>query len=212
TAGMKAALENLPAPQDGPQPVRAARFHVTREEPVYRFDGTGHSLVRDAWYAARERDDEAAERIRKYRVQQGEMAKLAGHYAATLRFAAQSTGTAPEIIPPGYRPDLYVPELMRGRPLVGLCSRGTISNATPFVVPKFGSSTNATADHVEGTNPTDGALAFATETVTPTAISGKMVLTREIVDSSNPAIDQIALATMRESYNRQTEQKVYDAL
>jgi len=209
---MKAALENLPAPQDGPQPVRAARFHVTREEPVYRFDGTGHSLVRDAWYAARERDDEAAERIRKYRVQQGEMAKLAGHYAATLRFAAQSTGTAPEIIPPGYRPDLYVPELMRGRPLVGLCSRGTISNATPFVVPKFGSSTNATADHVEGTNPTDGALAFATETVTPTAISGKMVLTREIVDSSNPAIDQIALATMRESYNRQTEQKVYDAL
>lgn len=212
TAGMKAALENLPAPQDGPQPVRAARFHVTREEPVYRFDGTGHSLVRDAWYAARERDDEAAERIRRYRVQQNEMAKLAGHYASTLQFAAQSTGTAPEIIPPGYRPDLYVPELIRGRPLVGLCSRGTISNATPFVVPKFVSSTNATADHVEGTNPTDGELEFGTETVTPGAISGKMVLTREIVDSSNPAIDQIALATMRESYNRQTEQKVYAAL
>jgi hypothetical protein len=32
------------------------------------------------------------------------------------------------------------------------------------------------------------------------------------VDSSNPAIDQIALATMRESYNQQTEAKVYTLL
>jgi hypothetical protein len=45
--------------------------------------------------------------------------------------------------------------------------------------------------------------------VTPGGISGRMVLTREIVDSSNPAIDQIALAAMRESYARQTEAKVY---
>ena len=41
--------------------------------------------------------------------------------------------------------------------------------------------------------------------MTPQAISGRIVLTREIVDSSNPAIDQIAFAEMRESYDRQTE-------
>ncbi|NIJ10620.1 HK97 family phage prohead protease [Saccharomonospora amisosensis] len=202
--GVKAALEQLPAPQDGPQGVRAARYTVGREAPVYSFNGFGNSLVRDAWYAAREQDSDATERLRKYRAQMDEMSKL-----AAANFAPQSTTSASQIIPPGYRPDLYVPELTRGRPLVGLCSRGMISNATPFLVPTFGSVTGATADHVEGTNPADGSLTFGEVTVTPGAISGRLTLTREIVDSSNPAIDQIALAAMRESYNQQTEAKVY---
>ncbi|HTE70322.1 MAG TPA: hypothetical protein VK942_16450, partial [Actinomycetes bacterium] len=58
--GVKAALENMVDPQrDGPEPVRAARFQVTREAPIYAFDGRGPSLVRDAWYAQREHDDDA---------------------------------------------------------------------------------------------------------------------------------------------------------
>lgn len=209
TEGVKAALENISAPQGERGAVRAARYTVTREAPIYTFNGLGDSLVRDAWYAGRERDSDAIERLRKYRVQQGEMAKLASQLMAAQAFTPQSTSSASEIIPPGYRPDLYVPELMKGRPLVGACSRGTIANATPFLVPVFESASSASADHVEGTNPSDGTLAFDEKTVTPGAISGRITLTREIVDSSNPAIDQIALAAMRESYNQQTEVKVY---
>lgn len=216
SAGIKNALETITAPQDGPQPVRAARYTVTREAPIYSLNGAGPSLVKDAWYSIRERDDDAIERLRKYRAQQGEMAKLASQMMAnqvfSAQFAPQGTSALPEVIPPGYRPDLYVPELMKGRPLVGACSRGTIANATPFLVPVFTSSTGATADHVEGTNPSDGSMALDEKTVTPGAISGRLVLTREIVDSSNPAIDQIALATMRESYSQQTEAKVYTML
>lgn len=208
SAGFKTALESMPNPQDGPQTVRAARYTVTRESPVYAFNGGGNSLVRDAWYAGREHDHDAVERLRKYRSQSEEIAKL----ASAASFATSSTANAAEIIPPGYRPDLYIPELTQGRPLVSATSRGTIANATPFTVPVFGSSSGATADHVEGTNPTDGTLTFATKTVTPQGLSGKMILTRELVDSSNPAIDQIALATMRESYARQTESKVYTLL
>jgi phage head maturation protease len=211
SAGVKVALEEMTAPgQDGPKPVRAARYAVSREEPVYRFDGSGpHSLVKDAWYAATAHEEEAVERLRKYRRQTEEIAQLA---TQVLKFAPQSTATAAEIIPPGYRPDLYVAELQRNRPLVSLASRGSIANATPFTVPVFTSSTTATADHVEGTNPADGSLDLGTKTVTPVAVSGRLVLTREIVDSSNPAIDQIALATMRESYARQTEAKLYTLL
>jgi HK97 family phage major capsid protein len=214
SAAFKTALEALPNPQgeQGPGEVRAARFQVTREEPVYAFNGTGHSLVRDAWYSARERDHDATERIRKYRLQSEEVAKLAAHQVATQAFTASSTSTAGQIIPPGYRPDLYVPQLQQGRPLVGMASQGVIANATPFTVPVFTSVTGASGDHVEGTNPTDGTLSFGTKTVTPGAIDGKLILTREIVDSSNPAIDQIALAAMRESYARQTEGKVYTLL
>lgn len=208
-AAFKTAFEKLDnTPGDGPQPVRAARYTVTREAPVYSMTGGGPSLVRDAWYARVEHDDDAKERIRKYRAQSEDMAKL----AQAARFTTSNTSNASAIIPPGYRPDLYIPELGQGRPLVNALSMGTITNATPFVVPVFGSVTGATGDHVEGVNPTDGTLNFNTKTVTPGAVSGRLVLTREIVDSSNPAIDQIALATMRESYARQTEAKVYAAL
>lgn len=212
SAGIKTALEEISAPQSGPESVKAARFQVTYEPPVYAFAGTGHSLVRDAYHAYHQRDREAQERLRKYEQQTEEMAKLATAALETARFTPQSTSTASQIIPPGYRPDLYVSELLRGRPLVAACARGSIDNATPFVVPVFTSSTSVTADHVEGTNPSDGSMAFTTKTVTPGGISGRLTLTREIVDSSNPAIDQIALATMRESYARQTETKVYTLL
>lgn len=214
SAAFKTALENLPNPQgeQSPGEVRAARFQVTREEPVYAFNGMGHSLVRDAWYSVRERDHDATERIRKYRLQSEEVAKLAAHQVAMQAFATSTTANSGQIIPPGYRPDLYVPQLQQGRPLVSMTSQGVIANATPFTVPVFTSATGATGDHVEGTNPADGTLTFGTKTVTPGAIDGKLILTREIVDSSNPAIDQIALAAMRESYARQTEAKVYTLL
>ncbi len=207
--GVKVALENIGDPQRGS--VKAARYSVTREEPVYRFDGSGFSLVRDAWQAATAHEEDAIERLRKYRKQTEEVATLF-HQSFSLNFTPQTTSTASQIIPPGYRPELYVPQLQQERPIVSAASQGTISNAAPFTVPIFGSSTSVSADHVEGTNPSDGSVAFSTKTVTPQAISGRLVLTRELVDSSNPAIDQIALATMRESYNRQTEVKAYTLL
>jgi Phage capsid family len=218
-AGIKVALEGLPTPQDqGPQRVRAARFTVVREAPVYSLNQAhpGPSLVRDAYYAATTHDHEALERLRKYRTQTEEVAQIAQVKLASqmlsASFATSTTVTDPEVIPPGYRPDLYVPQLAQERPLVSSASHGTISNATPFVVPVFTSITGGSADHVEGTNPTDGTLAFASKTVSPLGISGLLKLTREIVDSSNPAIDAIALQAMRESYSQQTEGKVYTLL
>lgn len=212
SAGIKAALEGITAPQDGPQPVRAARYTVTREAPIYSLNGAGPSLVRDGWYAAMHRDGDAIDRLRKFRMQTEDLAKLTNAELQRQRFTTITTGNASQVIPPGYRPDLFVPMLGQGRPMVNALSRGVIENATPFVVPIFGSVSGAAADHVEGTNPTDGTLTLTTKTVTPGAISGSLVLTREIVDSSNPAIDQIALNAMQESYNRQTEGKVYTLL
>jgi hypothetical protein len=218
SAAMRAALEDLPNPQagGGPQPVRAARYTITREEPVYSLNGYGNSLVRDAWYSAREHDADARERLRRFRVQTDELAKYARSVIAfsgnRAQFTAVSTANAGQLIPPGYRPDLFIPMLNQQRPLVNALSQGTIENATPFVVPVFGSFSGATGDNVEGSNPSDGTLSFTTKTVTPGAISGILNLNREIADSSNPAIDQIALQAMRESYSRQTEGKVYTEL
>lgn len=182
----------------------AARFQVIKEPPVYRFngDGGGDSMVKDAWAYHIDRDHDARDRLRKFNEQQRDLVK----------FATVTTGTASDVIPPGYRPDLYVTELMQGRPITNLVSRGSISDATPFTVPRFVSATGATGDHTEGTNPTDGSLDLDTVTVTPGAISGLFKLTREIIDAANPAIDAIAMAAMRESWNIQTETKLYAEL
>jgi hypothetical protein len=210
SAGVRTAVGDIGAPQ-GRGEVNAARYSVTREEPIYRFDGAGESLVKDAWNAIEAHDESAIERLRKFRRQTEDVAKMFAD-RLTLNFAPESTATSPQIIPPGYRPDLYIGDLFRDRPLVDAATRGTIQNASPFSVPVFSSVTGASADHVEGTNPSDGDLAFTTRTVTPQAISGRIVLTRELVDSSNPTIDQIAINEMRESYARQTETKVYTLL
>lgn len=198
-------VDRLPDPQRSTEdrPVRAARATITREEPVYTMGGgRGPSLIKDAFYAMKMNDHDAKNRVEKFRRQQADLQTLAGQ----RRFV--DTTTASEIIPPGYRPDLFVTELTRGRPLTNSLSRGVITDATPFTVPTFTSSSGATGDHTEGTNPTPGTIQFGSKTIQPGAISGSIRLTREIVDAANPAIDAIALSTMRESYARQTEQKV----
>lgn len=208
-----ARLEGPTAALD--QEFAAARVKVVSESPVYRFDSDprGHSMVRDFWRANTERDHDAVERLRRFQDQQRDMVKLLQRMPMSARAMFDVTqANASQVIPPGYRPDLFVNELMRGRPLTAMASRGTITDATPFTVPRFVSSTGATADHVEGTNPTEASMTLDAVTVSPGAISGRFDLTREIVDASNPAIDAIALATMREAYNRQTEQKAYAAL
>lgn len=216
TDAFEAAFKSLEGPQTGHRAEMAgARLKVMREEPVYRFDGNvrAPSMVRDFWRANTEREQDAIERLRKFQAQQRDMVDLLAKFPPHVRQQFQvSTANAGDVIPPGFRPDLFVTELRQGRPIVAQASRGTITDATPFTVPRFVSSSGATADHVEGTNPTPGTLSLDSVTVSPGAVSGRFELTREIVDASNPAIDAIALAAMRESFNQQTEVKAYAEL
>lgn len=214
TAAVTAAFERLPLPQHGVEaqrPVPAGRAQVVSEPPVYSFAGRGPSLVRDAWHARVEGNDDARQRLRKFGQQQQEIMTMFAR-RPDLAFAAENTAGNSAIIPPGYRPDLYVSQLLQGRPLVEAVSRGALTDATPFTIPRFTSATGAAADHVEGTNPADGDLTLGTVTVTPSGVSGRFTLTREIVDSSNPAIDAIAFGAMREAYAQNTEAKVYAEL
>ena len=206
------AFAHLPQPQGVPerQVVPAGRLQSVREAPVYLMNGSGPSLVRDTWKARTEGDHEAAERLRKFGLQTQESAKDA-MVPGTTEFAI-TTGNASQVIAPGYRPDMYVTQLMKGRPLMDSLSRGTLADATPFNIPAFVSTSGATGTHVEGTNPTGGTLTLGVVTVVPTAISGLFELTREIVDSANPAIDAIAMAAMNESYSQQTDGIVYSEL
>lgn len=218
TAGMTAALteahrqlvtdlvQAMPAPQR--QVIPAGRLQGVKEPMVYRMNGQGPSFVRDAWKARTEGDHEARDRVMKFQAQVAEAAEQAMDDPSF----AITTGNAGAVVPPGFRPELYVAQLLKGRPLSNAISSGTIADASPFTIPAFVSSSGSTADHVEGVNPSEGSLSVGTITVSPQAISGLYKITREIADSSNPAIDAIATQAMSESYSQQTEGKVYAKL
>lgn len=191
-----------------------ARAQVV-EPAVYTLDGTGFSFVHDSWtarnaqYGSRDHEDAVA-RLRKYQDQTATFAtdpRLA-------RFAnAGNTTDQADIIPPGYRPDLYVGQLPKGRVLFEAVSRGRITNATPFKIPFWKGSANLSGTNTEGTGPSTGTITDHDYiTVTPTAQSGEFVVTRELMDAANPAIDQIALAAMREEYARDTETVIAAAI
>lgn len=219
TAALTAAVAALPLPQAAARQTVQAGTGVQSvvEPPVYRFNGHGDSIVKDMWKSRTMGDHEATQRLRKFARQTEEVsAQIADNMvidpATGHASFAVNTGNASPIVPPGYRPDMFVTQLLKGRPLASSLSRGTLSDATPFNIPKFVSSSNATAEHVEGVNPSQGTLALGLVTVSPTAISGTYQLTREIVDSANPAIDAIAAQAMQESYRQQTEAMVYAEL
>jgi phage head maturation protease len=200
-------------PPDGRATVSAGQGVATvgREEPVYMMNGNGPSFVRDTWKMRTEGDHEAAARVRKFMQQTEDAARSRAALTAGAEFAV-NTGNASGVVPPGYRPDMFVSQLLKERPLTNSVSRGTLTDATPFNIPKYVSSSGESAQHVEGVNPSQGSLVLGVTTVSPTAVSGLFQLTREIVDSANPAIDAIAMAAMREAYSQQTEAMVYAEL
>lgn len=211
-AAFTGALEKLTVPQRDTVNPTTHLQHI-REPLVYSMNGSGPSFVRDAWTARTERfgpaADEAQARLRKY---QEQTAELSAQEYATFANAGNTTDQA-QIIPPGYRPDLYVGQVPQGRPLAESMSRGVLTDATPFKVPVFVNAASLSGTNTEGTNPTTGTITNHTYvTVTPTAQSGLFTISRELIDAANPAIDAIARAAMQEEYARDTEAIIKTAL
>jgi HK97 family phage prohead protease len=208
TRAVEALNSTVPAEQraSGLSPVAA----VT-EPLVYNLTGLGHSFVRDAWdarnlsYGSKEANDAYA-RLQKYTQQTEELATAAAVRRVELANAGNTTDQA-QLIPAQYRGDLYVGQVPQGRPIFdAIGTRVTLANATPFKVPVWVGAAGLSGENVEGTGLAAGTITDHTyRTCTPTARQGEFVVTRELMDSSNPAIDVIAMNAMHEEYRQDTE-------
>jgi hypothetical protein len=184
-----------PAPRPERQPLPPPP--VVKEQPLYRFDGyqAQFGFVKDSLASLRENDAEASARIAKF-------------FAETF---AVSTGDVNELNVPPNRPDMFVgPLRWQSRPLGNAISTAGITDSTPFLFPKWASSTPGVGSHTEGVEPNaDGAYTATSQTVTPTAISGKAALTREVIDAGgNPAVDALVWAEMTNAYTETLEARV----
>jgi HK97 family phage prohead protease len=112
-----------------------------------------------------------------------------------------------ELNPSIQRPDMYVDQLDFRYPIWNAIDKGAPPNGVnPFVFPKFNSASGLVGDHTEGTEPTGGTFTTTGQTVTPTAVSGKAHITREVWDmGGNPAVSTLIFNQMVRGYREGLE-------
>lgn len=185
-------------------PVTAGPQLAVKEEPIYRFAGTtpapsGFDFATDLLAAGRDGDAAALERLKKF---------TAAHLGP--RFVA--TGDVNEVNPSTYRPDMFLGQAPTPTsPLYDTFYVGGLSSVTPFFHSKLDrtATTVAVGNHTEGTDPADTELVTASgATVTPSAVSGKVHITREVADQGgNPQVSGLIWAEFQRSFAISLETK-----
>ena len=185
-----AIAANAPA---APAPAPVTSNTVTAPRPVYG-SGSAHSFVRDAWAA--KFSEGAAQEDARARVR-------------TINFATESTTSQPATVLPTVAYDMYLAGDTHTRPLYTAFSKGpAVTGTTAFQIPSFGSAANLTRDHVEGVNSVEGQITTTSQTIQPVTIDGLFKVTRELIESSNPQVDEIARQEMSKSYDERIESKL----
>jgi len=186
--------QGAPVPQpeqrERVNPVRpgTATTFVREEEP-YRFDRKGNltrgkfDFSTDLIAGFGHGDVEALERAQSWmRKQFSEGGTVEANFATAM---SDVTSLNPNI----QRPDLYVDQKEFQYPIWSAIEKGTIGDATPFTLPKFNTSSGLVGAHTENTEPTPGTFTATSQTITPSAVSGKVEISREAWDQGgNPQL------------------------
>jgi portal protein len=219
---MVAAFAAFMQSQNAPVPVNPHHGPAQVTEPApYVFDSKGwlrdgaHSFAGDLVAAAKRGDQAAKDRISGFirttfadpeeRARQVALAAADTAQGVTQHGFAVTPANVAGLNPNRQRPDLYVDQMEYNYPLWAAVEKGTLTDITPFTLPKYSSSSGLVADHVSGTEPTPGAFAVTTQTITPTPVSGKLEVLRE-------ALDQIGNPQMTGLLWRQMVRAYYEAL
>lgn len=202
TGAITQGFADIRNPQGGPEPVSPGEQLQVTEAAPYRFDGfAGKFSLVDDMRDAQQGNSEARQRLAEFGDEFGE-----------AMFAVATTNVT-ALNPTKNRPELYVPNLVYSTPLWDMVSTGGLTDATPFTVPKFSSASGLVSNHTQGTEPTPGAFAATSQTITPGAMSGKVEINREVLDAGgNPKVDAIVWGEMVNAYYEAREQRIAAAL
>lgn len=162
-----------PPPGTGPSPFDGgASTLVLAEPPIYSLDGTGPSLCRDA-YAVHTGEATAEQRDRWTKLAAAMNASDTAQLTAIRRAlgerdltaAVETRVTAPSYIQQGYKPELLVAAIDKGRPILSRLNIVPLTDATPYRVPV------ELEYFYRGTTVTDGATTAGSTTVTSATIA-----------------------------------------
>src|SRR5688572_27643370 len=177
----------LPAGPSVVDPTGRAGLAFVREPQPYRFDrrgnlvGGSHHFGVDVISALKDGDTAAYGRVLEF---------------VRAQFDVITTDVN-ELNPTPTRADMYVDQREYQYPVWNAIAKGTLTDITPFIFPKFSSSSGLVGAHTEGTEPSSGTLVTTSQTVTPAAISGKAKISREVWDQGgNPQVSNLIWTQM----------------
>jgi HK97 family phage major capsid protein len=129
--------------------------------------------------------------------------------------ALSTTVSGAGIVPPRWLVQEYEALARQGRVVAEMVRHIPISDPTPMTLPRQTAGTDAVIAEqaTENTHPSEtDAFATTTDVVTPKPTSGIQVVSRQMIDSTNPAVDALIYGDMLAVYNRKIEDKVTAAL
>jgi len=213
---LKFAGQNVPAPRQSPEnapadegdqrqvvnPTRLTASTSVNEALPYQFDRGGNFQATENVFSADLRDMQLSGDLYGNGTDAGK--RVMGLLSATF---AVSSGNVSTVNPTIQRPDLYVDQRDYMYPLWNAINKGTPPNGVqPFAFPKFNTASGLVGDHTEGTEPASGAFTTTNQTVTPTPLSGKASITREVWDmGGNPAVSTLIFNQMVRGYREGLE-------
>jgi HK97 family phage major capsid protein len=174
--------------------------HVRSEEMVYRpADAAGGervSFFRDLLHAQRDGDTEARSRLDRHGLQ--------------MR-AAGTTVSGTGVIPPTWMFNEFAIIAHGARPWADTLRRVAITDANPIVIGKQTAGAVIGLQGGENSAPPDGNFNATQLTISPSTYTGKVDVSRQLLDGSNPAVDGLIFTDCMGAYNEQVETAVVAA-
>ena len=174
--------------------------HVRSEPEIYRRDAhpsERFSFFRDLLHAQMDHDRDSAGRLERHDLQ--------------MR-AAGTTTTGAGVVPPSWLFNEFAIIAHGARPWADTLRRVGITDANPVnigIQQSPGAVVGVQAG--ENTAPADGNFNATILTTSPKTYTGKVDVSRQLVDGSNPAVDGIVYADCMGAYNEQIESAVVTA-
>jgi HK97 family phage major capsid protein len=125
--------------------------------------------------------------------------------------AAATTTTGAGVVPPTWLFQEFAILQHGNRPWADTLRRVEITDANPLNIGQQTAGAVVGAQSGENSAPADGSFVAGTITTTPTTYTGKVDISRQLLDGSNPSVDGLIYADALGAYNEQIETAVVNA-
>src|SRR4029077_6574415 len=194
-------------------PITDVAFSLLRSARIY---GTGaidekgehRSFFRDLWLATQGGDSGAMERQYRHNQQLADVQHKvvqSGLWEGFERAGDVLSSEIPGAYPNLYLPGLLTPRILKGRPMANFINSFPVDNALPHIFAKVTTSTSATVQASQTTNPAASDFATTAVTATPLLYGASSLVARQVIDGASPAAESMLLQDMYEAYGQVTE-------
>jgi HK97 family phage major capsid protein len=182
---------------DGTRSVKLGGAAAQDRDPGFYTTTSKHSFLGDQYRSAKLGDDRAKERL----TQHTNAMRDNVHLRDVLGTSGQGGAG---LIPPVWLAEQFAPVLHRRLRVAAQLRQVPWSGPFPWSIPIAGTASTNTIV-AEGSNPTETNPTYTVITVQPTTISGYAEVSRQMLESANPAVDAVIWGDLLGDFYDQAE-------